>query len=618
MKRARAVGLLVGAGALLVASIAVRADGDGPHLDARDDDADADPRTGAVVVDLLDDDDAGDRAEVVGRLVHAIAPFSWRAGLGTELEHDAELYRLTPPASEVADVLAALRDDPNVESVEVERTWAVPLAEESAVSPPNRAPAPARGPFKPNDPYYRYQWHMDAIGMPAAWAEQRGRGAVVAVIDTGVLYREHGRFHRAPDLADTRFVAGHDFVDGDATPDDEHGHGTHCAGTVAQSTNNGLGVAGVAPDAAIMPIRVLDARGSGGYGSVAAGIRWAADHGANVISMSLGGSSRSSVVDRAVQHAHARGVTVIAAAGNAARARVEYPAGYDHVISVGAVRYDGELSFYSSYGKGLDLVAPGGDLRVDQNGDGMPDGVLQNTMVRGDPSRMDYLAWQGTSMATPHVAGVAALLYASGVHDPATIESLLVESARSRGDVNRYGAGLVQASAALRLADEGAGALRGLAALALSLGTLLTLRRRGALAVALPTPTAVAFVVAGGLSVLPLHFVLGAGAESAVRGVPELLAAAGGRYLAPVALSVLLPFGAMALLLSVPRARPWLVGLSLGVAASLLVEALLPMAEIALPGRMLVGPWLLANAAVAVVLARVVARRVPGERPAIE
>src|SRR5688500_7819088 len=155
--------------------------------------------------------------------------------------------------------------------------------------------------------------------MPEAWTLSRGRGTVVAIIDTGVLFRDHERARRAPDLAGTRFVEGYDFVSNDASPDDEHGHGTHVAGTVAQTTDNNLGVAGVAPDAAIMPIRVLDRHGPGNCGGIPAGIRWAADHGAHVINMSLGGGSPSRTVQNAIDYAHSKGVTVVAAAGNSGR-----------------------------------------------------------------------------------------------------------------------------------------------------------------------------------------------------------------------------------------------------------------------------------------------------------
>lgn len=503
------LGLLVGAFALLtVLSVQVRLDGPS-EASFSNELASVDPATGAILVDIEDDASDEDHHAVARALQSAIAPFAWPAGmaaLGDELEDRANLFRIEPPASEVGDVLRALRADPRVEGVEVERTWAIPETGSAFAVREKPSRADDEGRFVPNDPYYPYQWHLDQIGMPEAWTRHRGAGAVVAVIDTGVAHRSEGGFTMAPDLGQTSFVPGYDFVRKDAHPDDEHGHGTHCAGTVAQSTHNGVGVAGVAPDASIMPLKVLDASGRGGWGAIAAAIRYAADNGANVISMSLGGGMPSRTVQRAIDYAHEKGVTVIAAAGNAARNRVEYPARHDHVIAVGAVRYDRTLSFYSSYGKGLDLVAPGGDLRVDQNEDGMPDGVLQNTLVGGDPNKFDYLAWQGTSMATPHVAGVAALLYSAGVQDPAAIEHMLKKSAQDLGDQNKYGAGLVQAGHALRLATQGTGAMRAGFALGLSALVLLWLRRRQQLAVAPVAAGALALLVAGGLGVLPWHW----------------------------------------------------------------------------------------------------------------
>lgn len=609
------LGLLVGAFALLtVLSVQVRLDGPS-EASFSNELASVDPATGAILVDIEDDASDEDHHAVARALQSAIAPFAWPAGmaaLGDELEDRANLFRIEPPASEVGDVLRALRADPRVEGVEVERTWAIPETGSAFAVREKPSRADDEGRFVPNDPYYPYQWHLDQIGMPEAWTRHRGAGAVVAVIDTGVAHRSEGGFTMAPDLGQTSFVPGYDFVRKDAHPDDEHGHGTHCAGTVAQSTHNGVGVAGVAPDASIMPLKVLDASGRGGWGAIAAAIRYAADNGANVISMSLGGGMPSRTVQRAIDYAHEKGVTVIAAAGNAARNRVEYPARHDHVIAVGAVRYDRTLSFYSSYGKGLDLVAPGGDLRVDQNEDGMPDGVLQNTLVGGDPNKFDYLAWQGTSMATPHVAGVAALLYSAGVQDPAAIERMLKKSAQDLGDQNKYGAGLVQAGHALRLATQGTGAMRAGFALGLSALVLLWLRRRQQLAVAPVAAGALALLVAGGLGVLPWHWLpliggsLGATLSLGVLGNG---AAALGPYGALAVLSVLPAFLAVAIGLHVARLRSLLVALCFGSAAFLFVEALWPTAQIGLLPSVLVGPWLAVNGALALGLGWLVAAR---------
>ena len=573
--------------------------------------------TGAVLVDLDDGADSGDLARVGDVLAGAIAPARWPVGaaaFGEPLSEAARLYRVACPASEVGDVFRALADDPEVEGVEIERTWSVPerpaavgVSEATAGRP--AANAPRR--FRPDDPYYKHQWHLDQIQMPLAWARTKGRGVTVAVIDTGVAYRDHGRFKRAPDLARTRFVDGWDFVAGDASPDDEHGHGTHVAGTIAQSTNNALGVAGVAPEAAIMPLRVLDRNGSGGWGAIAASIRWAADHGADVINMSLGGGSPSQTVRRAIDYAHAKGVVVVAAAGNAGRPRVEYPAAHQYVIAVGAVRFDETLAFYSSHGRGLDLVAPGGDLRVDQNGDGLPDGVLQNTMVRGDPSRYDYIAFQGTSMAAPHVAGAAALLRASGVRDPDAVERILEGSAKDLHNRRRYGAGLLQADAALSMASGGLGALRGLAALSVGLVLLLGLRRRRQLSVSIAGSAAVAFVVAGGLAMLPWWLLPGVGEPAALvfGGAPSVLATMGGAYLAPLVLSALIPFVTAAVLLGARRAGPVVVGVAFAFCGALVVEALVPTSLVAVIPSLLVGPWLLGNAVVAATIGWLAAKR---------
>jgi serine protease len=613
-KQARWIlGLFVAAfSLLLVQSVQVRVDDEAaPSTPATH----LDPLTGAVLVDLEDGASEDDHLAVARALRGAIAPFDWpaeRAALGDEIEDGANLFRLTPPPSEVDDVLAALDGDPRIEGVEVERSWAIPEWESAlAVREPPK-PLDDADRFVPNDPYYPYQWHLDQIGMPEAWTRQRGSGTIVAVIDTGVAHRSAGGFTQAPDLGQTTFVEGYDFVRKDAHPDDEHGHGTHCTGTIAQSTHNGVGVAGVAPEASIMPLKVLDASGRGGWGAITAAIRYAADNGANVISMSLGGGMPSRTVQRAIDYAHDKGVLVVAAAGNSARSRVEYPARHNHVLSVGAVRFDRTLTFYSNYGEGLDVVAPGGDLRVDQNQDGMPDGVLQNTLVGGDPNKFDYLAWQGTSMATPHVAGVAALLHSAGVHDPDTLEHMLKQSADDLGDQRKYGSGLIQAGNALRLASQGTGAARAGFALGLSALVLLWLRRKQALGVAPLAAGALALLIAGGFGALPWHWVpaVGGSLGSALSlGVLGNAASVVGPYGALFALSVLPAFFAVVFGLQITRLRSLLVGLCLGSAAFLFAEALWPTALVGLLPDVLVGPWLVVNGALALGLGWLVAAR---------
>lgn len=312
----------------------------------------------------------------------------------------------------------------------------------------------------PNDPLYQYQWHMGNIQAESAWEIQTGNSSVVvAVVDTGVAYENYGSFMLAPDLADTNFVPGYDFVNNDSHPNDDDSHGTHVTGTIAQSTNNNTGTAGLAFNAAIMPVKVLNAEGTGTYEAIASGIKWAADNGADVINLSLGGGVDSPTMSDAVRYAYLKGVTIVAAAGNNGISRVSYPAAYDaYVIAVGATRYDNTRSKYSNYGSALDLVAPGGDVNVDQNGDGYGDGVLQNTFNPDtkNPGEFSYWFFQGTSMAAPHVSGVAALLISNGVTGPDEVRNVLQTTAKDLGTTGRdnyYGYGLVDAYAALSYAQ---------------------------------------------------------------------------------------------------------------------------------------------------------------------
>ena len=293
--------------------------------------------------------------------------------------------------------------------------------------------------FVPNDPLYSQQWNLRAIRMPEAWEISQGEGVTVAVVDTGVT--------RVPDLAQTEFVKGYDFVDDDEDPTDLNGHGTHVAGTLAQSTNNALGVAGVAFKAKIMPVRVLDANGFGSLSDVVEGIRYAVDHGATVINLSLGSRASARLMEEAVAYAHSKGVTVVAAAGNENSSQVSYPARYPHVIAVSATGPDGTKAPYSNYGVGVDIAAPGGAKTPEH-----PEyGILQQTINRRNPDEPVFAYFQGTSLAAPHVAGVAALIQAQGIKDPDKVEAILKMSAAPvPGDKqNFYGAGLLDAARAL-------------------------------------------------------------------------------------------------------------------------------------------------------------------------
>ena len=299
-----------------------------------------------------------------------------------------------------------------------------------------------------NDPYYSYQWHMQNLKVEEAWKVTKGKGVVVAVVDTGVSVGEDGFFKLAP---------GYDFVDDDTTPEDGNQHGSHVAGTIAQKADNGIGVVGVAPEATIMPVRVLGDDGGGSNTWVANGIIWAVDHGANIINLSLGSSQNSEVVADACAYAYEHDVTVIAATGNDGYVDyIGYPAALPTTIAVGSVDAQNVVAFYSNQGNEIDLVAPGGDSGVYTNGDGQGDGVVQETVQDG---QWGYYFLQGTSMATPHVAGVAALLYAQGVTKPDQIRKLMVNTADdlgAKGWDSVYGNGFVNPVKALSKTEKGA------------------------------------------------------------------------------------------------------------------------------------------------------------------
>jgi thermitase len=248
----------------------------------------------------------------------------------------------------------------------------------------------------PNDPYFGNQWGMTKIQAPDAWDVTTGSSGVkIAILDTGID-QDH------EDLA-SKIVSQENFTDS-PTLDDLYGHGTHVAGIAAAATNNGKGVAGVGYNSSLLNVKVLNDQGSGYYSWVANGIIWAADKGAaKVINMSLGGSVKSTTLENAVNYAWGKGVVLAAAAGNSGSASPLYPAYYKNCIAVAATDENDAKASWSSFGKWVDVAAPGVNIFS----------TFPNHPYVIDKS-LGYDYGSGTSMATPHVAGLAALVWATG------------------------------------------------------------------------------------------------------------------------------------------------------------------------------------------------------------
>jgi serine protease len=306
---------------------------------------------------------------------------------------------------------------------------------------------------------------IDAVG---AWGNliDAGRpgaaGIVVAVLDSGIAYRSFDdRFLRSPDFAPEQFVPGHDFIGHDRFPLDKSGHGTHVAGTIAERTDNGLGVTGVAYGAKLMPIRVLNRNGVGNALAIAKGIRFAIAHEAQVINMSFNFACRERVpiVNEALRAAYEKGIVVVASAGNrGSEGCVSPPATGPHVIAVGGTTEGACLGRYSLTGAAIDLVAPGGGKPRRGCPSVAARPIYQVTLKKDS---IDEFAippkYVGTSMAAAHVSGVAALVLASAAIDPALepearVDAVIQRLRRTARDLgyrpNQQGAGLLDAARA--------------------------------------------------------------------------------------------------------------------------------------------------------------------------
>ncbi|MEJ2395378.1 MAG: S8 family serine peptidase, partial [Candidatus Thiodiazotropha sp.] len=341
----------------------------------------------------------------------------------------------------------------------------------------------------PNDTYYSYQEHYRQIRLPQAWDITTGTpdtgNVIVAVVDTGIAM-DHEDF-------DGQLVGGYDFIsdanrsnDGDGIDNDPNDpgtstnpgesvfHGTHVAGTVAAASNNNRGVAGIAWGAKIMPLRVLGLEGRGSVYDILQGVRYAAGlsndsntlppQPADIINLSLGGTDYDQDVQDVYNEVRNAGVIVIASAGNNNWATLSYPASYDGVISVSAMDWHNNKAPYSNYGAAVDVGAPGGNMAVDDNGDSFGDGVLSCIISDKTGQRLsNYGFSQGTSMASPHIAGVVALMKA--VHPeltPVELDTMLADGVLTNdlGTTGRddiFGHGMIDALKAVEAAQDAAG-----------------------------------------------------------------------------------------------------------------------------------------------------------------
>ncbi|MGB2924276.1 MAG: S8 family peptidase [Limnothrix sp.] len=549
----------------------------------------------SVVVDFREDVSEADITRYVDDLTQK---YDVEAKLNSEFSLGDHIYVLTGNAPRLLDELKKSDLTKSTEYIEpnyIYRAYAVP-----------------------NDPDYSKQWNLRSINVEQAWTENKGEGVTVAVIDTGVS--------DVPDFDQTEFTKGYDFVGDRPEANDDVGHGTHVAGTIAQSTNNGYGVAGIAYKAKIMPIKVLAANGGGTIADIAEGIRFAADNGADVINMSLGGGGSSHLMQEAIDYAYKKNVVIIAAAGNSSQNSASYPARYPKVIGVSAIDSAGAKAPYSNFGAGVDIAAPGGA----ESG-----GILQET-IDPDSGQPIFADFKGTSMAAPHVAGVAAMIKAAGVEEPAEILQVLKQSAQTieKDPFNHYGAGYLNAGEAVREAVKGqitfkdffrwlrdngylsprfwidGGTIALLPKVAMVLGSyLLAFFLRNYFPFAWSWSLSSGLIMgSSGLFFLKGFYIFDLSqAPFRVLGssLPEIgNALNGSAALNPIFASVLIPFGLLILIAGTEIGKRFGVGLSLGVASCLLVNAFVSPMVWGLGSGIFAQGFLIVNAVLCFALAK--------------
>ncbi len=385
------------------------------------------------------------------------APPADQPGRANEVESETVLVQRTPPGLQAqghAPDWAAVPVRPGETPQQaVDRLSLTPGVEAASLNYRYQLFATAA----PDDPYFPDQWHLSDVGVPDAWEFGEGRGVVLAVIDGGISAG-------GTDLACHTFRYPYDATNGAPSSEPEPGnpkgsHGTHVAGTALQCSDNGIRTAGMAPDATLLPVKVSDSSNRITSGYLADGIIWAADHGADVINMSLGKICRTDwplcgaedqALNDAINYAAARDIVIVSASGNFSQDHLSYPANHPAVISVGATTITQSIAGYSNGGSTLDLVAPGGGVED-------IDGILQESF--DDSSGMwGVYAKVGTSFASPLVAGTAALMLDANPYlSSSAVRAILRSTALDLGAHGwdpTFGAGLLQAHAAVIAATD--------------------------------------------------------------------------------------------------------------------------------------------------------------------